>query len=69
MKKLTKADILNIEPGRFQVFEFDDIKAIVSARSYVLQLSRIEPPQGVARYRTKSDYDNKTLRVEAVPGV
>lgn len=69
MKKLTKADILNIKPGRFQVFVFDDIKAIVSARSYVLQLSRIEPPHGVARYRTKSNYDNKTLLVEAVPSV
>ena len=67
MKKLTKADILNIKPGKFEVFVFDTAKAIMSARQYAYQIGYIEPPDGVARYRTKANFKNKTLVVEAVP--
>lgn len=67
MKKISKADILGIKPGRLQVFVFDTAKAVMSARQYVYQISHIEPPKGVAKYRTKVNFDNKTLVVEAVP--
>ena len=67
MKKLTKADILNIKPGKFEVFVFDTAKAIMSAHQYAYQIGYIEPPDGVSRYRTKANFKNKTLVVEAVP--
>ena len=66
MKKLTKTDILNIKPGKFEVFVFDTAKAIMSARQYVYQIGYVEPPEGVARYKTKANFKNKTLVVEAV---
>lgn len=67
MKKLTKADILKIRPGCFEVFVFDTGKAILSAKSYISQLAKVELPDGIQRYRTKSNLVNKTLVVEAVP--
>lgn len=67
MKKLTKADILAIKPGKFEVFVLDTAKAVKSGRQYVYQIGYIEPPDGVARYRTKANFKNKTLVVEAVP--
>lgn len=67
MKKLTKADILGIEPGKIEVFELDNAKAIMSARQYAWLLGKTEPPEGVARYKTKANFENKTLVIEAVP--
>lgn len=67
MKKLTKADILGIKPGKLQVFVLDNAKAIMSARQYAWLLGKTEPPEGVARYRTKANFENKTLIIEAVP--
>lgn len=66
MKKVTKADILSIKPGELKVFVLDTPKAVVSAKSYALQIGHIEPPAGVARYRTKCDYKNRTIVIEAV---
>ena len=67
MKKLTKADILSIKPGKNEVFELDNAKAIMSARQYAWLLGKTEPPEGVARYKTKANFENKTLVIEAVP--
>ena len=67
MKKLTKADILGIKPGKFEVFVLDNAKAIMSARQYAWLLGKTEPPEGVARYKTKANFENKTLVIEAVP--
>lgn len=67
MKKLTKADILGIKPGKIEVFVLDNAKAIMSARQYAWQLGKTEPPEGVARYKTKANFENKTLVIEAVP--
>lgn len=53
MKKLTKADILGIKPGKIEVFVLDNAKAIMSARQYAWLLGKTEPPEGVARYKTK----------------
>lgn len=67
MKKLTKADILGIKPGKIEVFVLDNAKAIMSARQYAWLLGKTEPPEGVARYKTKVNFENKTLVIEAVP--
>lgn len=67
MKKLTKADILGIKPGKIEVFVLDNAKAIMSARQYAWLLGKTEPPEGVARYKTKTNFENKTLVIEAVP--
>ena len=67
MKKLTKADILGIKPGKIEVFVLDNAKAIMSARQYAWLLGKTEPPEGVARYKTKANFENKTLIIEAVP--
>lgn len=67
MKKLTKADILGIKPGKIEVFVLDNTKAIMSARQYAWLLGKTEPPEGVARYKTKANFENKTLVIEAVP--
>lgn len=67
MKKLTKADILGIKPGKIEVFVLDNAKAIMSARQYAWLLGKTEPPEGVARYKTKANFENKTLVIEAVP--
>ena len=67
MKKVTKADILSIKPGEFKVFVFETTKAAISARSYAYQIGYIEPPDGVAKYRTRIDFKSKSLVIEAVP--
>lgn len=67
MKKLTKTDILGIKPGKIEVFVLDNAKAIMSARQYAWLLGKTEPPEGVARYKTKANFENKTLVIEAVP--
>ena len=67
MKKLTKADILGIKPGKIEVFVLDNAKAIMSARQYAWLLGKTEPPEGVSRYKTKANFENKTLVIEAVP--
>lgn len=67
MKKLTKADILGIKPGKIEVFVLDNAKAIMSARQYAWLLGKTEPHEGVARYKTKANFENKTLVIEAVP--
>ena len=67
MKKLTKADILSIKPGKIEVFVFETAKAIMSARQYAWLIGKTEPPAGVARYKTKANFENKTLVIEAVP--
>lgn len=67
MKKLTKTDILGIKPGKTEVFVLDNAKAIMSARQYAWLLGKTEPPEGVARYKTKANFENKTLVIEAVP--
>lgn len=67
MKKLTKADILGIKPGKIEVFVLDNAKAIMSARQYAWLLGKTEPPEGVVRYKTKANFENKTLVIEAVP--
>ena len=67
MKKLTKADILGIKPGKIEVFVLDNAKAIMSARQYAWLLGKTDPPEGVARYKTKANFENKTLVIEAVP--
>ena len=67
MKKVTKQDILNIKPGKTKVFVLDDAKAIRSAKSYIYQTAKIEPPKGVKRYVCSADYSNNTLAVEAIP--
>lgn len=67
MKKLTKADILGIKPGKIEVYVLDNAKAIMSARQYAWLLGKTEPPEGVARYKTKANFENKTLVIEAVP--
>ena len=67
MKKLTKADILGIKPGKIEVFVLDNAKAIMLARQYAWLLGKTEPPEGVARYKTKANFENKTLVIEAVP--
>lgn len=67
MKKLTKEDILGIKPGKIEVFVLDNAKAIMSARQYAWLLGKTEPPEGVARYKTKANFENKTLVIEAVP--
>ena len=67
MKKLTKADILSIKPGKIEVFVFDTAKAIMSARQYAWLIGKTEPHEGVSRYKTKANFENKTLVIEAVP--
>lgn len=67
MKKLTKSDILSIKPGKIEVFVFETAKAIMSARQYAWLIGKTEPPGGVARYKTKANFENKTLVIEAVP--
>lgn len=67
MKKLTKSDILSIKPGKIEVFVFETAKAIMSARQYAWLIGKTEQPEGVARYKTKANFDNKTLVIEAVP--
>lgn len=67
MKKVTKQDILNIKPGKTKVFVLDDAKAVRSAKSYIYQTAKIEPPQGVKKYTCSADYSNNTLAVEAIP--
>ena len=52
MKKLTKADILSIKPGKIEVFVFETAKAIMSARQYAWLIGKTEPPEGVSRYKT-----------------
>ena len=67
MKKLTKADILSIKPGKIEVFVFETAKAIMSARQYAWLIGDTEPPEGAARSKTKANFENKTLVIEAVP--
>ena len=67
MKKLTKADILSIKPGKIEVFVFETAKAIMSARQYAWLIGKTAPPEGVSRYKTKANFENKTLVIEAVP--
>lgn len=66
MEKVTKQDILNIKPGNKKVFLLDDAKAVRSAKSYIYQTAKIEPPKGVKRFVCCADYDNNTLLVEAI---
>lgn len=66
MEKLTKADILSVRPGKYKAFLLDSRKAIQSARQYVYQISRVEPPDGVDRFKTKVDYSSMTIIVEAI---
>ena len=46
---------------------FDTAKAIMSARQYAWLIGKTEPPEGVSRYKTKANFENKTLVIEAVP--
>ena len=46
---------------------FESAKAIMSARQYAWLIGKTEPPKGVARYKTKANFENKTLVIEAVP--
>ena len=66
MKKLTKADILGIKPGKIEVFVLENAKAIMSARQYAWLLGKTEPSEGVARYKTKANFENKRRVIEAV---
>jgi hypothetical protein len=66
MKKLTKADILAIQPGKGKIFSLETKKAVMSARSYVWQIGKVEPANGVSSYKTVADLNNNTIYVEAV---
>lgn len=49
MKKMTKTDILNIKPGKIEVFVFYTAKAIISARQYVYQIGYVGYSRSIAR--------------------
>ncbi len=65
--KITKADIMNIKPGRLEVFILDSPKAVRSAVTYAYQLAADEDlPEGVLKYTTKADYKNRMVVISAV---
>jgi hypothetical protein len=66
-ERLSKSDIASIKPGEKRIFLFKSYKAILSARSYICQMTKSDPPSGIAMYRTKSDSKSNSMVVEAVP--
>lgn len=67
MEKITKRDIMKIQPGKRKAFALDTRKAIVSAASYAWKLGRLKEREDVERYNTQMDFDNMTIIIEAVP--
>lgn len=58
---------MNIRPDGFKTFILDTPKAVRSAVTYAYQLAKDEDmPDGVLKYRTSADYENRTVTIHAV---
>lgn len=66
MEKLTKEEVLKIKPGKTAVFQFDDGKALHSARALLQYVKQTSMPTDVEDYTTSADWEQKILIVTAV---
>lgn len=66
MEKLTKEDVLKIKPGKTAVFQFEDGRAVHSARQLIQYVKRTSMPADVQDYTTTADWEKKLLIVNAI---
>ena len=66
MEKLTKEDVLKIKPGKTAVYQFEDGKAVHSARQLIQYVKQTSLPADVQDYTTSADWEKKMLIVTAV---
>ena len=66
MEKLTKEEVLKIRPGKTAVFQFDDGKAVHSARQIIQYVKNTSMPADVKDYTTSADWEQKMLSVTAI---
>jgi hypothetical protein len=66
MEKLTKEEVLKIRPGKTAVFQFDDGKAVHSARQIIQYVKNTSMPADVKDYTTSADWEQKMLIVTAI---
>lgn len=66
MEKLTKEDVLKIKPGKTAVFQFEDGKAVHSARQLIQYVKQTSMPTDVQDYITSADWKKKMLIVTAI---
>lgn len=66
MEKLTKEEVLKIRPGKTAVFQFEDGKAVHSARQIIQYVKNTSLPADVKDYTTSADWEQKMLIVTAI---
>ena len=66
MEKLTKEEVLKIRPGKTAVFQFDDGKAVHSARQIIQYVKNTSMPADVKDYTTSAYWEQKLLIVTAI---
>lgn len=66
MEKLTKEEVLKIRPGKTAVFQFEDGKAVHSARQLIQYVKNTSLPADVKDYTTSADWEQKMLIVTAI---
>lgn len=66
MEKLTKEEVLKIRPGKTAVFQFEDGKAVHSARQIIQYVKNTSMPADVKDYTTSADWEQKMLIVTAI---
>jgi len=66
MEKLTKEEVLKIRPGKTAVFQFEDGKAVHSARQLIQYVKNTSMPADVKDYTTSADWEQKMLIVTAI---
>lgn len=66
MEKLTKEEVLKIKAGKTAVFQFEDGKAVHSARQLIQYVKQTSMPADIEDYTTSADWQQKILVVTAV---
>jgi len=66
MEKLTKEELLKIRPGKTAVFQFEEGKAVHSARQLIQYVKQTSMPADVQDYVTSADWAQKILIVTAI---
>lgn len=67
MMKVTKKDILSIEPGTSMTFKLPDWDSCKSAQSYIYQINYSrDKPRNVNRYKTSLNAEECKLTIEAI---
>lgn len=66
-RKLSYKDYMAMSPGQKEVFEFDTVPTMISAKAIGYQMPKNHPREDVSRYSIIPDWDKKTLTVTAIP--